>query len=213
MGTRIFILVAALVALTSVGLALSKDSGSGPQRAAARIPQRSASALVSQGLRDRFAVLRLTTPRTAADEVALGQAAPQAPSSGVAFDQARRVATLGTLAVWIAPSSNGLCFFDRDLDPSSREIGPGSSCGTDDALVLHGQFWMTRGNAERGGADLVALVPDGVENATVTFTDGTTTDVPIRNNTLALHVLKDTAGYSYEQDGHTVRVSARTFRD
>lgn len=220
MSLRIFTPIAVLI-VASVGLAVSQDSKrrAGPAlakssdrpSAVGRTPRPPQAAPVSQALADRFEILRLTTPRTAADKVDLGRATGAGPSSGIEYDHARRIATLGMHAVWIAPSGGGLCFLDRD---SSRgDGGPGSSCFAGPETALRGEAWMTVGDATQGGADLVALVPDGVASATVMFSDGTSSEIPIRRNALALHVLKDTAGYTYEYGGRTVTVAARTFGD
>jgi hypothetical protein len=188
------------------GLALSKSLNRPVHH---RLPDKSKhhapSARAAAALRDGFAIFRLATPRSSRDDVALGESSAMA-EPGAALDAARRVADLGSRAVWFAPSADGFCFLHRDLS-NPREVGPGASCFST-ATALRGDAWMSSGNTEDGGAAFVALVPDGVSSATVNFADGTSAVVPIQNNTLALRLTKPVQGYTYSDGRGTVNVAA-----
>jgi hypothetical protein len=216
MNARVISATAVLVVAGFSGLAVSQSSQSRDGSVIARHPRQTHAmrvAHLSQALTDRFEILRAATPRTAADQVAglRTDSASFSSQTGMLLDKARRLGTVGARGVWVIPTSTGICLM-AGADYAAGEIGPGGGCFTAGTAV-DGDAWQAIGNAEEGGgADLFALVPDGVPSATVTFADGTSTAVPIDNNALMLHVVKDVDSYSYVYADKTVTVPARTFR-
>jgi hypothetical protein len=183
-------LALALGAAAVLVLAIASLTGSDSLRVPAdEVPAPSASpipggaATLEQAQRELatvFAVFR--RPVRATDRVPAALREPVARArEQVAWDQARRVAFSGRLAMYAAPAvydgKVGLCTLQR----VSARVG-GSGCGTfvagDAATKLR---WM-KTFVRSGGPVYSLMVPDGVTRIELHLSDGRTIPTPVRDN-------------------------------
>jgi hypothetical protein len=110
---------------------------------------------------------------------------------------ARAEATRPHAAVWIAARTDGSeCLLAQPADAQ----GPAESCFTPDQ-ALKGYAVMTQ-SRNASDVDLYGLVPDGVNQVSVTFTDGSTSGLPVVRNGYAAHFEKPTASVAFtDADG------------
>lgn len=198
---RLFLALAATaaVALSGVGAALSATTDGSDLSghvAVVKTPVAEAPA----ALASRFAVLRAATvslPDGSLPDAFVGM-------TGVNLGRAVGVPIPSARRLWIAPADNGFCFIEQ----APRAVAPGAACTDDPQLALSGGIWETYGSVDKG-ADLVALLPDGIDSATVHYSDGHSEERPVQDNVLFAHLTGQIDGYSFKDDAgeHTVKAS------
>jgi hypothetical protein len=141
---------------------------------------------VSRELTAHFRSLRAATARTAgaADLSTISAALAPLSALGKTYgaDPAQAVGTTvgpAGVKVWLVPGSDGACLVDVE-----GPQGAGNGCSSS-AAVTAGDMWTVDAVHYAGSAPqetLIGVAPDGYSSATVNWSDGTTSTLPVTAN-------------------------------
>lgn len=198
-------------ALAFAAFAISQGPSGGTQHATSSRPEpasKSEASQAPQSVRNSYAVARASAARDASDEIPNSDGLEDLVGThGMGIRSSKRIDAASARQLWIAPSADGVCLAHLP----ARAQGPGAAC-FDEETLAEGRAWQAYGSPDgQDGADLVALVPDGVARAMVTFSDGSSRVVPVRLSILAINTRRPVVAYSYEHQGKQRVVAARTF--
>lgn len=150
-------------------------------------------------LRDRFAVL--STPSQ--QDSPLGAAADHArfadPTRAVSIPAAADAPPFADdWRAWIAPGSDPdeICL----LSMQPPAIGPGGGCQTL-KFAAQGLLTVAAGNVDDGTVEILGVMPDGVDQVTLTMEDGSNLRLPVLNNAYRADVTKATRSLSFTLPG------------
>lgn len=124
---------------------------------------------------------------------------------GLDVEKAQPIANVNTKAdLWVAPTADGVCLLN--LPPGT--FGPGAAC-SHSGDSLGGQRMSYTIYSDRD-IDAAGLVHDGVSSVSLTLKNGSTLDLPVRQNVWSAHVSSEPAQVQFKDpDGTTVTDSSK----
>jgi hypothetical protein len=194
------------VGLIAAGVAVLVDDGASPSRqdaTRAQPPEKTAApGGVTPALAAQFAVLR--RPKRPDDAMPTRRSRPAVEAqTGVDLRLSRSMPTGSPAAkMWIAPWPAGACLFvlPRTL------LGPAAGCFTTEQLAA-GEGLYTLHYPD-GGTDVFGVVPDGSRAVKLSFGDGSTRPLSVRENGYYAHVSRPTKSVSFQGSRGFVTVPA-----
>lgn len=198
LGCGLLAVVAALVMLSAVTHAdTSADTTdpTGPMFPPAVSADQSAAQYAA--FADRFGLFRASkTEALPADSIVTDPGIERStvheivPASVAELAQSQ--ATVPRASLWVAPRADGTeCLLAQFPEAG----GPAETCATIEQ-AQDGYLLMTI-TQSKSDVELYGLLPDGAGNMTVTFSDGSSTMLPVKQNAYAAHFTKPTASVAF----------------
>ncbi|MBI4897599.1 MAG: hypothetical protein HY827_04440 [Actinobacteria bacterium] len=138
---------------------------------------------VAPALAAGFGVFRRAVPTESG--ISTKQVETVVATDGVAPQLAQRIGgTKSKAAVWLAPSTSGMCL----LSLAPGDSGPAAACGPIDGR-WRGQD-VTTIHYAADDIDVIGVVRDGVKQVIVNFRDGSSMALPVQDNVYSVNVSK-----------------------